>query len=211
MRIIERIQENVAELKRSKEVAKRGLKIRHDTIDLCICVLVSTNKADEIEEFAEDTSKMSKTPNETAVKSKAVAGSFVDVRQGLYAITTDIPSTVERLEEGRSEETRKSTAFEAVVGDIVLVACPPALILPAIALPLISLVVEAFVTRVKRIATRSWEKNSQDSAEVLYKVSKDLAQFDDCIDNFAGFWAYMELLLDGVKGRIDELRMTGGL
>jgi len=46
---------------------------------------------------------------------------------------------------------------------------------------------------------------------MLHKVSTDLAQLGDCIAEFAMFWTNIDILLQGVKGRVDELRHTKAL
>jgi len=71
-----------------------------------------------------------------------------------------------RLEAKRGERAKIiktcSTALTAVVGGIALIACPPALIILPIALPLIALVAEAYENRVvKKIAGELWRTTTR--------------------------------------------------
>jgi len=190
-------------------------------------LLDQNNKAVEIEAFVND---MIEPAEQGAKESEKMAKGFRKVQHELLMITTSIPGEVAKIEEQRKEERREkrleekrvervkivkacSTALAAVAGGIALIACPPALIILPIALPLISLVAEAYETRVvKRIAERERQQQSCiEALETLHKVSKDLALLGDCIAEFAMFWTNIDLLLQGVKGRVDELRVTKAL
>ncbi|KAH9481656.1 hypothetical protein JR316_0006183 [Psilocybe cubensis] len=231
MPIIERVQANasdfIAILHTSKDVAKRGYKLSQDMVRLCDHFLDKNVHTNELEEYISD---MVTTATEANAESTHVVSAFRDVRQGLFGITSVIPAKVAKIEDARQGELKKmergikrgerakmlkicSTTLAAVAGGIALIACPPALIVLPIALPLISLVAEAFENKATRkIADRQMrEQNCRDALEMIEKISHDLARFGECIDRFAEFWGLIELTLEMISGRAQDLRGSRAL
>lgn len=55
------------------------------------------------------------------------------------------------------------------------------------------------------------EQDCHDALERIQKISHDLARLGDCIDRFVEFWRLIELLLETVSGRVQDLRGSRSL
>ncbi|TFK40236.1 hypothetical protein BDQ12DRAFT_680560 [Crucibulum laeve] len=214
-------------LERSAQVSKRGHRISQDMGNTIEYIMDDTISSEEIVLYVE---QMQQLTAEAENEAKKTCSDFNSVRRGILKITNRIPGNATILQEDyqqlikKNEESKRngdrakvikvcSTALTAVAGGITLIACPPAVILLPIVLPLITLIAEGFdMHNSKKIEKRKTEaRDIEDALQVVNRAATELATLTETIDIFAHHWTKVETLLNTIRGRMDELREGKGM
>jgi hypothetical protein len=138
---------------------------------------------------------------------------------------------VDSRKEGLGKQMRViqtcTRTLAVVLGGITMTACPPAVIFLPFALDLVTLVEEAFRTRLvkkiggefpfafkemRNVALTNWAverelhiQRCEDALQMLKSVAEFLSQLEECITKFIMFWLRIEEMVRGVKDRIGDL------
>ncbi|KAG5653395.1 hypothetical protein H0H81_000782 [Sphagnurus paluster] len=206
----------------SKEVALSGHKLSQD---LSSFFRYLRDKKTSTEELHEHVGSMLRLSEKSRKNAHKVCETFSNTRKGIYAVTNRVPAEVCDLADEQDRNVKKLAAGEkeiqtlkvaksctmagaAVVAAVSMVAFPPALLFLPVALPLLTLVIEARELH----ATKKNEKREKkiyeckDAISQLEQIAEGLQKLVELNDAFASYWSRIETTLQVVDGRIEELR-----
>ncbi|KAF5381974.1 hypothetical protein D9615_004296 [Tricholomella constricta] len=209
-------------LKSSRDAALHGYRLLQD---MSTFVHHLRDENTSVEELQEHIRGMSSRAEKAHKNAQRVCLHFSEMRKGIYAITNRIPAEVSGLGDEEHRIMKKVAAGEkelrtlkvvkscsiagaAVVAAVSVVTFPPALLFLPVALPLLTLVIEAReIQLAKKIEKREKKVyECRDAIAQLERIAEGLQKLDAFNDGLTQFWSRAETSLEVLKGRVGELR-----
>ncbi|KAJ7593421.1 hypothetical protein C8J56DRAFT_931060 [Mycena floridula] len=216
-------------IKDSMICAEQGYNVSSDMITLYKAAKLNKSSVEDMKELVVTMRDRFRT---IATAHGSVARHFQDIQHMLDGITNQVPAVVHNIQDLETRTRQKQHTGEkrvhvakfirsggtagvtvtAVVAGLASVAFPPSLLAVPVLLSLVILSAEIFHWNgMKKL--KKWEAGLFDCTKAqddLRDLVNRLAKFKEGADLLSRHWTEMEVSLDVILGRLDELRDKSG-
>ncbi|RDB26368.1 hypothetical protein Hypma_006852 [Hypsizygus marmoreus] len=206
----------------SRDAAQAGYNFCLHFATVLENILDPTISVVELHEFINN---MVTIAGQAQTNAEKVVMLFRTMRIGISNITNDVPAKVAKLKDEEQLALKKAKIGQkrarqlnmigkglnvagVAAGASAVFVFPPALIVLPVVLPIMSLVAELIENKLSK-RTEKRTKQAQDCREAitqLQRVTHDMVELENAVESFAQYWSGQEIVLNMVKGRIEELR-----